>query len=218
MKKSNLVSGMGLGTEFVSNTVKLGRKAGLTDEDLHVLGTDEGKPFIQVMIDALKASLKVNPDSDFEVLVNYDEPLEKKVARLRERGLTFANDDITTEHLPVPVGRNGSMKMSLSFPKLGNAMSTTAAEQFVEQCNLEVGDPYQLLDLLDQYSDRLQKQMTQGLCIVALGVSWRIPGNFHCIVLFYSSGAERELNLLGMNDDLSCNWRLVGSRKVSANA
>jgi hypothetical protein len=85
MKKSNLVSGMGLGTELVNNTVKLGRQAGLADEDLYVLGTDEGKPFIQVMIDRLRDSIKVNLDQDVSRLRVRTSP--RNISRLPRVGV-----------------------------------------------------------------------------------------------------------------------------------
>jgi hypothetical protein len=97
-------------------------------------------------------------------------------------------------------------------------VSTAAAKQFVGQCNLEVGDPYQLLDWLDQSWDRLQEQMTQGLYIAALAISWRGPDGLHFIVVLSCDGADRELRLLWTSNGWGDYWRFVGSRKVPSKA
>jgi hypothetical protein len=208
---------MGLATELVSQTVKAGRVAGLSDEDLYVLGKDEGQPFIQAMINALKDSLKLNLDADLGVLVNYGETLEVKIDRLKKFGLTFSNEDINSENFPVPEGRSGTMKMRLALPKLKRTISTNDAMKFVAGRGLEVGDPYQLLDLIEQNWDRLQQQMTTGLWVTALSTSWQSRGGNHCVVYLYCRGSSRELGLRRVERGWLDVWRLLGSRSVPSN-
>jgi hypothetical protein len=160
----------------------------------------------------------IDLDRDLEVFVDYNEPLESKVARLVERGLTFANKEITTEHFPAPKGRSGTVKMCLALPKSENAVSTEDAKQFVKQCNPEVGDPYQLLDWLNQSWDRLQEQMTQGLYIAALAVSWQSPGGGHSVVYLRCDGARRRLGLHWTSRVWGNGWRFVGSNNVPSNS
>jgi hypothetical protein len=153
-------------------------------------------------------------DATFDVLVNYDEPLYMKAARLCIRGLTFASESITTENYPTPAGRSGTVRMQLSFPKSGNKMTTDAAEQFVEQRNLEVGDPYQLLDWIDQYWGDLQEQMVRGLYVAALTPS--SAGN-RVVCISYDGSGHELLNCDLSGDAFGGHWRFVGFHTEPSN-
>lgn len=52
-RKSQLVSGMGLATQMVAEIVRLAEDMGVPEERLHILGTSEGTPYLQILVTAL---------------------------------------------------------------------------------------------------------------------------------------------------------------------
>jgi hypothetical protein len=185
----------------MSNLSQAAFNAGLELEDLHDLGNDEkSQSHIAALIESIKKSKVVNLDADLDVLVNYGEMLEEKMERLEKLGFTFSNENITSANFPVPEGRSGTVQMRLALPKLTSTVSTDTAKKFVGKCNLEVGDLYQLLDLIEQNWDRLQAQMTAGLYVAAQTTSWQNPGGSHYVICLDCHGS-----------------RVLGSRSVPLN-
>ena len=166
--------------------------------------------------------LSVNLGQDFEVLVNYNEKLETKVLRLKERGLMLANKDITTENFPAPAGRSGTVKMTLSFPSMGNNVSEVNmyyARRAVELGNLELGDPYQLLDFIDQNWHRMQEHANQELYVAAPATSWPNPDGRQCVVYFRCDETGRGLSLVCTTAFLKSRfWCFLGLRPEPSNA
>lgn len=53
MRKSQLVSGMGLATQVIAEIVRLAQDIGVPEERLRVLGTPEGIPYLKTLVTAL---------------------------------------------------------------------------------------------------------------------------------------------------------------------
>jgi len=171
--------------------------------------------FIMALIVIYKARKKLSLDDDFDVIVKYDEKLEAKVGRLMKHGLTFASENITSANLPVPEGRRGTVTMRIALPKLKQAMSIEDAKKFVGQRNLEVGDPYQLLDFIEHYWDRLQEQMAAGFMVAALRTFLLQSRNGrHYVVCFRCDGSNRRLDFLWVEAGWNDRWRLFCAHSV----
>lgn len=151
-------------------------------------------------------------DMVFEVKVNWDRPLEDKVAQLRGMGLTYTNPDITSANFPNPSDKHGQETVKLVIPNFGKTLFTDQATQFLQDAGLTISHPQVLLDWLIQYYPQLEPFMVKGLYVAVLQTVWQNPSGFLRVVCLYCFDSYRELRLPWADGAWVGPWRFAGQQ------
>jgi hypothetical protein len=64
-KKSQLVAGMGLDLQILSEMTRLAQESGVSEEELHILATSKGRYHLQTMIAGLKTETTISNSSPY---------------------------------------------------------------------------------------------------------------------------------------------------------
>ena len=199
--KSNLISGMGIALSLVQGLVEAVKKVGGSDDDLHRLVTEEGKPTLAKIAGLIAAGIV---HQTFKVVVDYSRDLAQMIA---DGAYDYVNSDITADHFPT----KGEGKQEREI-ELFHFNRTISSDDAIKEMVASGYRPAFIEELLafGQAQSELQRQFP----IVALGSVWRFPFGHRCIPDLNRYGAERNLNLNYFENDWNEDCRFAAVRNA----
>lgn len=119
-RKSQLVSGMGLGLQILSELMRQAQELGVSEEEIHVLATPDGVPHMKKFVEGLKSPAPEIPKPVYlhqlyvgeEVTLDSTDGL-KTIARAKEVFLRGINSDFMNWDLDTPAQPTKTTKVSV---------------------------------------------------------------------------------------------------------
>ena len=179
--KSSLISGMGIALSLVQGFVEAVKKAGGSDEDLHRLVTEEGKPVLAKVAELIVGVVR----QSFKVVVDYGRDLGQMIAGGK---YDWVNENITRENFPTT--GQGKQEREVVLFHFNRFISS---DDVIKEMASAGYRPAMLEELLalGETQPELQRQFP----IVALGSVWRVSGGFREVPYLDGCGAGRYLGL-----------------------
>jgi len=198
--KSNLISGMGIALSLVQGLVEAVKKVGGSDDDLHRLVTEEGKPTLAKIAGLIAGIVR----QTFRVVVDYSRDLAQMIA---DGAYDYVNSDITADHFPI----KGEGKQEREI-ELFHFNRTISSDDAIKEMAAAGYRPAFIEELLafGQAQPELQRQFP----IVALGSVWRSPDGYRYIPCLRRCDAGRGLCLGSFGPDWRGSFRFAAVRNA----
>lgn len=215
-EKSELVRGAGFAAALWIAFAAAVREAGGSNEDIHRLGTEEGKDTLRKMarVAVLRGECEITAlvkpgasgsqpavPTTHQVTVDYGKTLEEMIAAGR---YDTRNNDITAERFPFQ--GTGQVEVELHLVHLGRDASTDTVLAELDRRNLRPATIEELLALGAKYPN-LQKQFP----FVALGSVWQHPGGRRGVACLghWDAGRGLALDWFGLDWNGGCRFLAV---------
>jgi len=218
--KSAIVSGAGFLASFWLAFERAVKEHGGTEEDLHRLGTEDGRETIRQMAELAVAVGKPAEEEEDElqrltVTVNYIPPLEAGEdpeefdllqAMIAEGNYDWVNSDITSEHFPIE--GEGQVEVELHLIHLNRVATGDEVLTELDKRNLR---PATIEDLLALGA--IHPDLQRDFPIVAVGSVWRRPDGHRyvpCLCGHWDGRRDLGLDWIGFRWDGDCRFLAVG--------
>ncbi len=201
-KKSAVVSGMGLGLGMLTNADQVRKEMGITDEQFHVLATDEGREYWR----RLFKTMQKESSSRYEICTVTIGGYKSLEDAIEAGKYDRCNPDITSEHFPL--SGNGQKKdIEITLVHRDKSEQSQNLIDEMDEVGYRPATHEEFLALGAQHPE-LQRKFP----IIALGADAQVDGHRSVLVLHDWDG-ERKLSLSWFGHDWPQRCRFAFVRK-----
>lgn len=182
------------------------------------IGQPNGYPFDPVLLryhlqTAIEGRFGSTPVTSTLIHVSYSVPLtvnyDLSVEEAAKLGrYDWADANITSGNFPTR--RKGTARVALEFVHFNRYISTESVLRELSNRDMRSAEPHELLAFGEKYPD-IQREFP--IVALALGSAWRNPYGNRRVLYLDGRGSERNLRLMGTEDDWSEACRFAAVHK-----